>query len=671
VTEIVIASRVAIGFGRFGWGRMLTRNYAKIACAAVVWSVLSWALCPDAALAGGGRRNVLLVINTLSQDSQNIGSHYQRARGIPPTNVCRITCSTAELVSKQEVEQNIREPIRQFIISHGLQNTIDYIVLTKGIPLAADYGDASGYYAVTSILTCVSQPSRQTYFVNPYGPTALSPPETAWSHQLFDLYLVTRLDGYSAQLVKAMIDRGLSPALDGKFVLDGKTGTKYTYATMNNRLGQAASLLAQQGFDTFYDNTNLFVGGMCGLMGYYSWGSNDSSYTWPVYTSNIFVPGGIADSYVSTSARTFNVPANWPNYGGQSLMADLLLTGLCGAGGYVSEPGGTTTTYATTLFDRYTKGYNLAESFYAACPELIWKTTIVGDPLTSPFSSPPIVALTNPGATITCTATIEAEAIDEGPIAKVDFFFDDRLIGSDSTAPYAVSLDTRQYNVGVHTVEAIAYENPPVATQGTATTNVYVSNLVSNCSNISQALQYTDGQQVRLTGKVAISATGSIPGAFYIEEPNRSAGIRVSDTGISVAEGNVIEVLGPVVVVNGEKTIVSPTVTITGTSTPPAPVTMSLATLCEGAKDTTGRKGIRTVALPVKVVGRVVAIDGEGALLDNGAGGPIVRMKCAQKMQVALDQWVLVAGICSVANGSTGIGGVILVERPSDVTVIQ
>ena len=151
-------------------------------------------------------------------------------------------------------------------------------------------------------------------------------------------------------------------------------------------------------------------------------------------------------------------------------------------------------------------------------------------------------------------------------------------------------------------------------------------------------------------------------------------GIRVSNTGISVAEGNVIEVQGPVMVINGEKTIVSPTVTITGTSTAPPPVTMSLATLCEGANDTTGRKGIRTVALPVKVVGRVVAIDGEGTLLDldNGAGGPVVRLKLPQPMQVALklNQWVSVSGICSVANGASGIGGIVLVKQPSDVTVI-
>jgi hypothetical protein len=43
-----------------------------------------------------------------------------------------------------------------------------------------------------------------------------------FTHRGYDMYLVGRLDGYTVEDVKALIDRGLSPAQQGNVVLDGK-----------------------------------------------------------------------------------------------------------------------------------------------------------------------------------------------------------------------------------------------------------------------------------------------------------------------------------------------------------------------------------------------------------------------------------------------------------------
>jgi hypothetical protein len=38
------------------------------------------------------------------------------------------------------------------------------------------------------------------------------------------------------------------------------------------------------------------------------------------------------------------------------------------------------------LFDRYTRGYNLAESYYMASRCIKWRDLIIGDPLCSPYA---------------------------------------------------------------------------------------------------------------------------------------------------------------------------------------------------------------------------------------------------------------------------------------------
>ena len=78
--------------------------------------------------------------------------------------------------------------------------------------------------------------------------------------------------------------------------------------------------------------TEAFVGGQSGLLGYFSWGSNDPHYGEKAYESLTFAPGSISDTAVSTSARTF-----LPTTGGQSLIADLIAHGVTGVKGYTDE----------------------------------------------------------------------------------------------------------------------------------------------------------------------------------------------------------------------------------------------------------------------------------------------------------------------------------------------
>ena len=119
-------------------------------------------------------------------------------------------------------------------------------------------------------------------------------------------------------------------------------------------------------------------------MGYVSWGSNDHNDTNNGKPNNTWLNGSIAETFVSTSGRSFT----WPPVYGQSMIADLIDEGCTGVKGYVYEPYASNTARPQILFRRYVQGYNLAESYYMASPKLAWMDMIVGDPKSSPYGDP-------------------------------------------------------------------------------------------------------------------------------------------------------------------------------------------------------------------------------------------------------------------------------------------
>jgi hypothetical protein len=59
-----------------------------------------------------------------------------------------------------------------------------------------------------------------------------------------------------------------------------------------------------------------------------------------------------------------------------------------------------------------------------------------------PDTTAPVVTLTSPGADVSGTVTLQADATDEIGVVEVRFLADGALIASDASAPYAVDWDT-------------------------------------------------------------------------------------------------------------------------------------------------------------------------------------------------------------------------------------
>ena len=223
-----------------------------------------------------------------------------------------------------------------------------------------------------------------------------------FSHAKFGGYLVTRLDGYTEADAKGLVTKSLEAEhglVDGEVLFDVQpifglgdktaqpapiTGTNILrespWDQYNADMRHAHDLLVKRGITNELDLSPTFIGGRSNLLGYFSWGSNDARYSSEAYQTLFFAPGSLSDTAVSTCARTF-----LPTQGGQSLLVDLVAHGLTCGKGYVDEPLLQANASPTIVMDRYTSGYTMAESFYAASHFVGWEDVIIGDPLCSPY----------------------------------------------------------------------------------------------------------------------------------------------------------------------------------------------------------------------------------------------------------------------------------------------
>ncbi len=364
---------------------------------------------------------VLVIQNNASPASVSIASDYMARRGVKA--VLKVNCQdSASETAKETMEfadfqTAIGEPLQDYLTAHP---KIDFIVLTKGIPIRlinAPVGINGNLCSLDSYLASLGYASRKDttkMTLNDSGFTGKCWFNRYWnskerfSHAKFGGYLVTRLDGYTVGDAKSLTTSALDSektAPTGKILIDIASGhglgdlkkvpispqgqtkdgvtslSEMNYNEWDADMMVAADQLQKAGLPVTLDNTEQFIGGQGNLMGYCSWGSNDPKFNPQNYLTLRFAPGGIAETAVSTSARTF-----LPTTGGQSLIADLIKAHVTGAKGYSDEPLLQAVASPTILFDRYTKGWTLAESYFAASRFVGWEDIVIGDPLCSPYA---------------------------------------------------------------------------------------------------------------------------------------------------------------------------------------------------------------------------------------------------------------------------------------------
>lgn len=345
-------------------------------------------------LFGQGPANVLVVVNDKSAISKSTAEYYVRARSIPLKNVCRINVAEEETVERGDYNRRIAAPVGDCLRRAQLVEQVLYIVTTQGVPLRVrgEFGLGGDNASVDSELTLLypqlhGQAAHATkgQIRNPF----FGKREEKFAHPAFPMYLVTRLAGYDFAGIRAMIDRSLAARNRGKFVIDLRSETD---ESGNDWLRTASLLLPRDRL--VFDESPKVVLGQTDVIGYASWGSNDTNRK-ERFLNFRWLPGAIATEFVSTNARTFTrPPRNWTIgtwdakntwfFGSpQSMTADYLTEGASASTGHVDEPFLAATPRPEILLPAYYKGRTLAESYYLSIPYLSWQNVVIGDPLMS------------------------------------------------------------------------------------------------------------------------------------------------------------------------------------------------------------------------------------------------------------------------------------------------
>jgi uncharacterized protein (TIGR03790 family) len=381
--------------------------------------------------AGGSGLNVVVVVNQNSTNSVQLGNYYCERRGVPPQNLLRVNWTGGNITwTRSDFKANLLNPLVAMLASRGLTNQADYVVLSMDIPFQVT--DTNGINSTTAALfygfktdDCTSDcpagipgcnlpAASSNAYAGSEGIFRQTPPNAAGSNS----WLVTMITSSNLAQAQAIIDGGV--ASDGAFptqtVWLAKTSDlarNVRYLEFDNTIFDARVagdfFILRTNSDSPYGLTSLF-GYQTGLMQF-------------SVSSNMFVPGAIADSLTSYAGLIFG------GSGGQTTLLAFMNAGACGSYGTVTEPCNYIQKFPSTQDYFYqARGFSLAECYYMSLANP-YQGLIVGEPLAAPFARPSVGAWANLPANSVLggitNLTFQCAAGATGrPVQQVDLFLD-------------------------------------------------------------------------------------------------------------------------------------------------------------------------------------------------------------------------------------------------------
>jgi hypothetical protein len=236
----------------------------------------------------------------------------------------------------------------------------------------------------------------------------------------------------------------------------------------------------------------------------------------------------------------------------------------------------------------------------------------------------PAVSISSPAAASALEGTVSLSGIcaDDSLVAGVFICLDGVYVGEAKVSGnnWTYQLDTSLFANGNHTLSAIVMDED----QNTSEQGISVVIAGQTVAGVSDAKTLASGQLAKLTGQVVTFGRPGSNGGFYIEETDRSSGMRVE--GISVpAEGSAVSVSGIMVTCAGERVMVGADVLVLSSdNTLPLPVGLSNASLGGGqfglyAPGITGGCGLHNLGLLVRTWGKITQIGSDYIYIDDGS----------------------------------------------------
>lgn len=177
-------------------------------------------------------------------------------------------------------------------------------------------------------------------------------------------------------------------------------------------------------------------------------------------------------------------------------------------------------------------------------------------------------------------------------------------------------------------------------------------------TNLGQVKSQSVGSAVTLTNRVVVAAP---PDAIYVENDDRSSGIRINLTGHTVNVGDRISVSGTLADVNGEKVVAGQLASLKvfpGVWPSPKPLTVSNKVIANP-------DGLCLYCMLVRTVGSVKAhAEGSFVIDDGSSEHGLTVLLPAGVSAPALGDFV---GVCGVGARSTDAQGCLLLRSAADI----
>jgi len=354
---------------------------------------------------------VAVVYNKQMAESKAVADHYAKARAVPASQVIGLDLPTTETMTRKDFIEQLEQPLHKAFLDGKMfvagdrgpgrpplsQASIRYLALCFGVPLKVENdpdlkepgmekmpdGMRRSGCAVDAQLALLPWAGKAPWLgivPNPgYGVT-----NDMFLHPTNGFLLVSRLDGPTAAIAKGLVDKAIEAetnGLWGRAYFDARGITNGPYAQGDSWISRSAFLAQAAGLETVLDEQEAVFGldyPMSHIAFYAGWYSQD---VWgPFILPKVeFMPGAFGYHLHSFSAQSLRDPSTrW--------VAPLLAKGVTITMGCVDEPflAGTPDVHAF-LGRLIAFRTSFGEAAYACQEFLSWQTTVVGDPLYTPF----------------------------------------------------------------------------------------------------------------------------------------------------------------------------------------------------------------------------------------------------------------------------------------------
>jgi uncharacterized protein (TIGR03790 family) len=367
-----------------------------------------------------GGDSVVVIYNSRMPESKDVAEHYAARRNVPADRIIGLELPDVETMSRADYRRQLQEPLLDFLERKKLlvypspeaaanksnvlpiSAAVRYAVLCYGVPLRIGE-DPSLVEPGTELLAAglrrngaavdselctlpVRRPSRPLTGLWPNALCGTLYPQ--WLDPTNGLLMVARLDGPSAAIARALVDKAMeaeSNGLWGRAYFDLRGLTNGSYKIGDDWIGAAAETTRRFGFETVVDDkpeTFRAAFPMSQISLYAGW--YDGTVSGPFARPNVeFMPGAFAYHLHSFSAQTLRTTTRY-------WCGPLLAAGATATMGCVDEPFLEGTPNVDLFFARWLPGgFTFGEAAYACQRVLSWQTTVIGDPLYRPFGKSP------------------------------------------------------------------------------------------------------------------------------------------------------------------------------------------------------------------------------------------------------------------------------------------